>query len=375
MSDLIFTVYKNQRETTPIATIKGNWEKVFKELVSPRKGIKDVNLCLFGAYDLDVGGSRNDMSVTQVTALVLDYDKNPVPIEQIDLPFLHFRYETTSSIPGARRYRVVVPLENPIVGENLGQLLKEALTSLFEYAPTQGFDVGSGDLSRAYYWMTPEREYYPKQIEPLPFFKPTFGDSSIFDELKELAKKSKSNGRNDTLKAQASKALFLGKSIETVALEILTYDKQYHTPPLFEDAKEWSDRNTPSVRSVLFTSRIYSSISSKIEFAQANPEEVKLDEFEAHTESLGNFPESMYKRAPQHIQEITEYIYANVPKRSYAYAFAGAICLMSIVYGLGRRTKRIYPNLNMFLVGPSSAGNSKSTAVVAIGFGMSAVVL
>lgn len=91
-------------------------------------------------------------------------------------------------------------------------------------------------------------------------------------ELADTTDSAKSSGRNDQLKSMAAAAIHARKSDESIATELIDYDKKFHQPPLFSDPAEPQYRGRSVHENALgFVRRIRKSIG--VEATRDAPQE------------------------------------------------------------------------------------------------------
>ncbi len=119
------------------------------------------------------------------------------------------------------------------------------------------------ETGRAYVWITQDTllNLNASELQELPI---DFIDQleHCFSDLKSTVLESgKSGGRNDVLKNQVVAAVLKGKPDEEITREILRFDLQSHSPPLFSDQSDQQMRNrTPHENAARFVSNVRKSL-------------------------------------------------------------------------------------------------------------------
>ena len=268
---LTFTLFASLDANSFAGSYTASWADWFNKLSIPCGKTKNTGLPLVGFYSLkNEKAPRCDDNIDKIYALALDYEETygTVPtLDEFEVPFEHLIYTTPSHTEALPRYRVVVPLAEPISPDKI----PHAFSELLEWVPLSGLDPSCADVSRSFFVhssKTPQPFTHPRKLGTGLYFEPLLVDTELYDKWQKTPRPKPINGvstggRNDTLKAQACAAIGIGKSIDEVVKELVDYDQTYHNPPLFMDSSEpnWGDGNTASKRAESFIRRVTKRIT------------------------------------------------------------------------------------------------------------------
>lgn len=120
------------------------------------------------------------------------------------------------------------------------------------------------DTKKPYFWLSKDTlENF--DINDLPILDPTFLHTLPRIDGRDKITKEIYQGRNDKLKAMAVAALNNFKGIEEVARELLEFDQEYHSPPLFSDIKEPSNKSkNPYDNALRFVRSVHKTVESSL---------------------------------------------------------------------------------------------------------------
>ncbi len=131
------------------------------------------------------------------------------------------------------------------------------------------------ETGSAYYYVG-EQDLLNVDLEDIPRvdWGPIFKEyDKIVSEFYKPNKEKASGGRNDKLKAIVAKMLSDGRTLEEIVDRILLVDKNEHSPPLFEDPKEFPSRtSTPAKNAKKFAASVIKSINNNRDRQGLDPE-------------------------------------------------------------------------------------------------------
>lgn len=264
------------------------WRKiVFRWFAEPTivKEKSDVQLYSFATFK---DAKRSDSNVTSISALVFDFDGGS---SYRDLAFevedvIHLAHSTFNNSANSPKWRLIVPLDREVTPEEYC-LCFDAFYERIRNFP--GLDKSCRSLSRCYYLpscssansdlafvtegpktdcdfisadklLNGSDSYFTTNSEASSPGNPRLSDDAIGDGQ---ADRIQTLGRNNRLKEIAVAMIHRGEGLERIIREVLDYDSENHTPPLFSDNTEGNGQLPPELNAARFVLSISSSLARK----------------------------------------------------------------------------------------------------------------
>jgi|GEM_PF-5992002 len=173
-------------------------------------------------------------------------------------------------------------------------------------------------------------------------------------------KEIKEVGRNNSLAAQATAAITKGTDLSNVINELIIYDKEHHSPPLFEDKKEANMKGGVYSNAARFVSSIFISLSkSKVIIPSPVTTHCRIE----------LLPEKVLAEAPSYkkikllplrgtAQLMFEHIYNASPIGRTRFAYASALSCMGLALSNRVRYQNIHTNTYTLIIAPSGSGKN-----------------
>lgn len=397
-------------------SVSNLWTNYFSKIHCRRE--KDgplISLCTFR------GHHRSIIDCGEYCGAVLDFDnqrevvgedgkKKKIPVDNPDTPdlaltelagtlfFFHSTFSTTSDCV---KWRLIVPFAEPIPPSEYLAVYDEIVERLGNPA---GLCPTGRELARCFYLPSCNREnqriafvrHSPGEIfKPQRLlivekgieeaangrFAPDPREGKDHSWLEQSAEEAPApvkgaGGRNNSLKAQISAGLGKGKPIDVIVQEVLEYDREHHSPPLFEDKSEGYVPGQPEIGAWRLVSNIaFSHARNSGEqirvTEQATAVEVpellvdQIEEAHAKRKKRETSVETLCKSAPGIVGEIAEWITATAPKPQPVLSLGAALALVGVVKGHRFQTGTgLRTNLYLLGLGPSGCGKEHPSRAV-----------
>lgn len=205
------------------------------------------------------------------------------------------------------------------------------------------------DTKKPYFWLSKDTlENF--DINDLPILETSFLQTLPRIDGRDKITKEIYQGRNDKLKSMAVAALNNFKGIEEVARELLEFDQESHSPPLFSDTKEPSNKSkNPYDNALRFVRSVHKTVETSlkklpiIELAESDKKE------EASTLKPLPEPEGLLKL-------IRDYVARNSIKDQPEFALCTALHIVS-AFACGRfELNGTHPILFSIVLGEPGSG-------------------
>lgn len=288
---LKFSLFPNMRQPAG-RQLETEWETFAKTYLCKHRSrpFKDGELYSAAVYR-DDNVQRADENVIGMTAVIIDFDNaegrgndakcvaSPTLPEDhaTNLDGLTYAWHSTyTNSADWPRWRLILPLDRMCTPQEWRGVFAGALILL---GGDGNIDMSCGDLSRAYWApaapsnklqdaFSGYQEGEPAKVGELLSLAddqskivPLFTQPPI-TTVPTAQPSTKYDGRNDALKAQVAACLDKGKSLDETAQELIDYDLQHHTPPLFSDRSEGMRADAYS-NAVKFISNNLQSINAR----------------------------------------------------------------------------------------------------------------
>lgn len=180
---------------------------------------------------------------------------------------------------------------------------------------------------------------------------------SFFNAMKvcNIVAPLKTSGRNNKLVEVVTAKLTDGKNVNQVIIETLQFDKDNHSPALFEDSAEKIKGNSPQQKCFNFVMNISNSLMEKglLKIQEEKKFSIVQDLPIIEKEDLKEIKFPQFRGVAQ---DLFEHVYSIMPVKRTRYAIASTLACLSTVCGNRVCALGKYTNLYLLIIGPSGSG-------------------
>lgn len=331
-------------------------------------------------------GQRSQQDISAAHGVILDFDNEDGSTEDPEifaneLEGLSWLYYTTYSHTESRpKFRVVLPFSR---GISLAAIKEEGERVLAMLGHPGGVDPSTFDPSRFFYLpcVHPDREQ---------FFRVEAFTGALYEPEATAAPKSyvlkkeaparpasretapvftigkKYAGRNDALKSQAAACIEKGKEVQEALAELIAYDQEKHTPPLFEDPSEGGIEGNPVPAALKFLANIQATFKrSETTLTMTNNALPAMDVREAAEQAKAapnkkdrHVLDKSLLAAPGFVGEVSAWITETASKPQPSLSLAATLSMLGMVKAHRVRSESDL-RTNIYTLGLAPSGGGK----------------